>query len=387
MNDPDSTTTFIRMPDSFGFTPIPNPTIYDNRLSFEALGLLSLLLAKSDHAANRGGQWQIRNAHLYRLCRERSGWGRDKVNRILSELTELGYLVSTRHRDGGRFAWRRVLYSCPLLNSEFMATSAGQAFRADVVGHYGAERVAAVEEIAAIYGKAAHGESATIYGSTVHGEAVHITNTVLNTDHTQAAPETTNPPARRLTEAEAYLVNALVNVTGIKARTAGGGFTRAFWGKHLPLAEELATSGVTAEEVVRWYGATDGYWYSADWRSRDATGRPQMPDHWQIEETFVRARAWETADVLEPVRSSGQTSDPAGMQFERVMTCVAKLGQGRAGDWREQLDERAWGVVRRLTPRAFAEAPPDPDTYGYRMLRKKFVELYGQQQLAQPSAV
>src|SRR5882672_2330798 len=64
------------------FTRIANTTLSDERLSWEALGMLSFLLSKP-HG------WRISRQHL---INQRSA-GKDKVTRILKELREAGYYV------------------------------------------------------------------------------------------------------------------------------------------------------------------------------------------------------------------------------------------------------------------------------------------------------
>ena len=82
------------------FTLIPNVTINDERLSWEATGLLIYLLSKPDH-------WVISPSHL---MNQRSA-GRHRIYKILKELEDAGYIRSEGVRDGGRFSGvDRVLY-------------------------------------------------------------------------------------------------------------------------------------------------------------------------------------------------------------------------------------------------------------------------------------
>lgn len=402
----DGTTTFVRMPDSFGFTQVPNPTVYDGRLPFEALGLLTLLLAKCELAANRGGRWEIRNRHLYAICKERSGWGREKTDKLLATLTRLGYLVSECHRDGGRFAWTRTLYSCPVLNLEYMATAEGAAFRQEVVGRHGAAKVALLEDIATAYGKPVDGGDATIYGSTGYGEPVDITQTLKNTDdHIRAREEATEDAASEETElvapplaskpeqteevkqteqtepaftAEmAYLVNALVDVTGLRARTARGGWTRAFEESHVPLARELAAAEVTPDQVRAWYGDPAGYWYAGDWRSHDRLGKPVQPRHWQIEETYVRAETWTAAEARPELAQRPRGESEGATQWEQVYNGLRRYGFRKYSQWRDGLDERAQRAVSAIGGSNLAATPErELNPAGYNTARRRFLDLY-----------
>lgn len=76
------------------YTTIPNATAQDDRLSFEARGLLTLLLSMPH-------DWAINNSWLIKQSKA----GRDKVQRILNELAEYGYLIKAQERtDKGKFS-------------------------------------------------------------------------------------------------------------------------------------------------------------------------------------------------------------------------------------------------------------------------------------------
>jgi hypothetical protein len=82
------------------FTIIPNVTINDDRLSWEAIGLLTFLLSKPDN-------WIISPTHLMK----QRGAGRHRIYKVLNELEEAGYIRSEKVRDEGKFAgFDRVLY-------------------------------------------------------------------------------------------------------------------------------------------------------------------------------------------------------------------------------------------------------------------------------------
>jgi hypothetical protein len=82
------------------FTIIPNVTINDTRLSWEALGLLTFLLSKPDN-------WIISPAHL---VKQRFA-GKHRVYKMLKELEDAGYIRTEDVRSGGKFAGvERVLY-------------------------------------------------------------------------------------------------------------------------------------------------------------------------------------------------------------------------------------------------------------------------------------
>jgi len=80
------------------FYVLPTTTIEDNRLSWEARGMLVYLLSKPDH-------WEVRVEDLLARTRNCLGKrsGRDKVYSILKELQMAGYVVRQYDRQGGAF--------------------------------------------------------------------------------------------------------------------------------------------------------------------------------------------------------------------------------------------------------------------------------------------
>lgn len=89
------------------FTTLPNATLEDRRMSWEAQGLLTFVLAKPDN-------WSINVAQLTKV----GSAGRDKVYKILAELEQHGYLHREQGRqadsDKGRFGkFEYVLFDTP----------------------------------------------------------------------------------------------------------------------------------------------------------------------------------------------------------------------------------------------------------------------------------
>lgn len=77
----------VRSPRENGFTMVHNATFEDDRLSFEARGLLAFLLVKPDN-------WRIDIENLQRA----GGIGRNQVYRILKELISAGFIVRAQVR-------------------------------------------------------------------------------------------------------------------------------------------------------------------------------------------------------------------------------------------------------------------------------------------------
>ncbi|EJG0223851.1 hypothetical protein DBT82_RS08190 [Vibrio parahaemolyticus] len=85
----------IRRAQGQEFTVLPNPTIRDQRLSLDALGLLVKLISRPPN-------WEVRPYQLQKEC----SIGRDKLRRLLSELEDSGYLVRTKVRKhDGTWDW------------------------------------------------------------------------------------------------------------------------------------------------------------------------------------------------------------------------------------------------------------------------------------------
>jgi hypothetical protein len=96
-----------------GYIVIDRATAQDQRLTWEARGMLLYLLSLPDN-------WNIRVAHL----QKHGGAGRDAVRRILSELQTLGYLSGFgRLEEGARGKAKReiTVYEAPDLNPYFQA--------------------------------------------------------------------------------------------------------------------------------------------------------------------------------------------------------------------------------------------------------------------------
>lgn len=125
----------------------------DERLSWEARGVMGYLLSKPDN-------WTISRTDLIK----RSDAGRDKVQRILKELETCGYVERTRcQRHDGTFFYETV-----------------------------------INEVPTVTGKPVH-------GSAVHGEPVHLTstdltNTELNNSDAESATVRASlmPPPEKL---------------------------------------------------------------------------------------------------------------------------------------------------------------------------------------------
>ena len=128
------------------FTILSNVTLADERLSWEARGLLVYLLSKPDH-------WRVSVKHLVKIS---PNCGRVKTYRILKELEDCGYLTQEQiHDEGGKFGeMERVVH-------EICLGDEPSVFPDD-------------SEITVVP-KTVSGSTA--YGSTAYGKPAHIVRT------------------------------------------------------------------------------------------------------------------------------------------------------------------------------------------------------------------
>jgi len=100
--------TIVRVHKTGKFVMVDNAVFEDERLSWEARGLLGYLLSKPDN-------WQVR---LFDLVR-RGPAGEHKIRRMLRELEQYGYLRRERFRRvDGTFGWSCTIFEDPNLAAE-----------------------------------------------------------------------------------------------------------------------------------------------------------------------------------------------------------------------------------------------------------------------------
>jgi hypothetical protein len=102
----NSTGGIYRINKQRNFSIMSNEPLTDERLSWEARGVLAYLLTKPDG-------WVVRNTDLIR----RGPAGVKKIKRIIRELRESGYIHrERRQRQDGRFYWISEVYETPQLH-------------------------------------------------------------------------------------------------------------------------------------------------------------------------------------------------------------------------------------------------------------------------------
>ena len=176
----DPLMSIIRVNKTNKYSVISNEPLNDKRLSWQARGIMAYILTKPD-------DWTVRNKDL-----ENSGpAGRDKIQRIFSELKSFGYISRSKERqEDGTYIWITDVYESPSLNPTYGGTS---------------------KEQSSIYGKPVMAtiDALTIDGSTVDGKPVDIVSTDLpSTDSpntksstfkeaTNPLPDNGKPPKKR----------------------------------------------------------------------------------------------------------------------------------------------------------------------------------------------
>jgi hypothetical protein len=106
LNSPNKRPTIIRGPKFAHYFVVDNALFSDERLSWEARGLMGYLLSKPD-------DWKVR---LYDLV-ARGPAGVHKIQRILRELEAAGYLRRVRlKRSNGAFDWETTVCEVPILS-------------------------------------------------------------------------------------------------------------------------------------------------------------------------------------------------------------------------------------------------------------------------------
>ena len=95
--------TITRTPKKERYLVVDNAVFDDEKLSWEARGLMGYLLSKPDH-------WQVR---LHDLIKKGPA-GEHKIRRMLHELQARGYIRRQRlQRGDGTFSWRTSIHESP----------------------------------------------------------------------------------------------------------------------------------------------------------------------------------------------------------------------------------------------------------------------------------
>jgi DNA-binding HxlR family transcriptional regulator len=160
----------------------------DERLTWEARGILAYLLTKPD-------DWQVRTNDLLNRAPDCK---LHKLTRILKELETAGYLVRERKNvAGGKFEWVTTVYENPL-DAQEVTQKTGNRRNRKKVQPYPENQVMATlhqEAKSTITGL-------SINGSSINGKSPYIENTESNNSIAKAIEDETPRKARRPTPSD-----------------------------------------------------------------------------------------------------------------------------------------------------------------------------------------
>lgn len=265
-------------------------TIEDERLSWEARGVLAYILSKPDN-------WEVRTTDLLGKA---PNCKIDKLQRILKELESAGYLVRERvHTADGRFGWVSQVYENPLDAAEVQAKVGKRRRRTNaqplpenpvmVTAPPLPEKPVMVkpqqEAKTPITGKTSNG---TITGFTTRGKPPHIVNTDSSSPNgeesiaqsaldmgaleTKQEPKASAPPAVIQALADLCKIDRKVatRIQHTNLAQAAGTFWSAAKKQHKSEAELL--------EAFAWFGR----WWPKFWKgeSGEAPSLKNVREHW-----------------------------------------------------------------------------------------------------------
>ena len=240
----------VRAPRSVGFTTVQNQFIDDERLSFQAKGIMIYVLSKPDH-------WRISERSLAAIGPD----GRHTVRGALKELEQAGYIRRTRMRlENGTFEWQQTLYETPVTDADVPPTVDENHTATD-------EKQTTMARL-------------SIHGLTIHGKPRHIVNTdQANTDQVEeggdesegAALPPPPPPAPPLVTVEATTPRAMTEQPAIVAYREVFLRTPSKAQMALILAHQI-------DDLPRWRAVVT-LWCGRGWNLTNIIGMLDLYDH------------------------------------------------------------------------------------------------------------
>ena len=171
----------VRSAPTQNYTVVKNSVLQNKSLTYQATGLLCILLSKPPH-------WQT---NIRQLAAE-SVHGKDFVQSALKELEATGYLVRRRIRtESGTFMWVAMVYDEPQPASVEDDTMSG------LTGHGQSAQVDGSSHEKTMSGLTMSGQTVsgqTVSGQTVSGEPGHIVSTIRESTNTTNPPVISSPP-------------------------------------------------------------------------------------------------------------------------------------------------------------------------------------------------
>jgi len=220
-----------------------NAPFHDERLSWEARGLMGYLLSKPDG-------WEVRVGDLLAA----GNAGRDKMRRMLKEMQSAGYLVRKKVRcPTGKFTWVSEVYERSTIDG-----FSGHGKPPDVGVGEGEDPQPSMTVL-------------STDGSPTDGKPVDIVNTESLSTEEEKRPENGRDapdeiPKKRHEKDLFPMAQTLASVCRINLKANRGWLFKE--------AKTLDGIGATAEDVKKYYGP-GSWWYKKDWRGQK--GEPPKP--------------------------------------------------------------------------------------------------------------
>jgi hypothetical protein len=250
------------------YTMVNKAAFEDERLTWEARGILAYLLTKPD-------DWQVRTNDLLKRAPK---CGLDKLTRILKELEVAGYLVRERKNiDGGRFLWVTTVYENPLDAHEVT----------EKTGKRRGRKVQPLPEKPVMDTPHQEAQSTitgfTINGSAINGKPAHIVNTESTNSIAKAiedrAPRKARvrPPSEKKEPTPPVVREALADVCKVDMAIGTKEQKLQVNTVARDLFDQGQKAGKSAEHVADTIRYVAGWFARHDWRGKK--GETPTPAH------------------------------------------------------------------------------------------------------------
>lgn len=283
----------------------------DERLSWEARGVLAYLLTKPD-------DWQVRTADLLKRAPK---CGIDRLTRILKELEDAGYLVRERRNVGrGRFEWITTVFENPI-DAQEVREKTGKRRRKTSTPLPGNPVMAEPQQEA----------QSTITGFAINGPAIngkpgHIVNTDLTISSTNVEESAVRKKRTRTAPKEeptpAIIRTTLADVCGYDMEVCSKEKKLQVNTTAKRLFENGEKAGKGAEEIAATIRYVFDYFNRNDWRGKKGD-RPTPKDLVDIWGAAIAARnghapGYQVPPTVAAARQPQQPSTPAPSLREKL---------------------------------------------------------------------
>ena len=227
--------SIIRVKKDSKYFAASNEPFNDNRLSWEARGVMGYLLSKPD-------DWQV----MFNDLVNSGPAGAKVIRRVLKELQEYKYLDRKRNQlPDGKFEWVSTIYETPYTGDATILP-------------------------------------AGVDGSTILPLRTYPSRTYPKRSHVLSteSPNTESLSTDKRVNYQAEMLGVLSDVTKLDYKIKRNA------GRLAKPSKELLDAGYLPEQVKKLYGPGD-WWYFYDWRGQK--GQPPTPE--QVLETIAQAKS------------------------------------------------------------------------------------------------